>query len=148
MDVIVNDGQLRGLIIRPEFLASILEGKKSIEMRKKPTKRRGRILLIEPALISGIQFIVGECVLIACNGPLELDKKAVRDWVGDLAAIDYEKHPELLENKYAWALENVRALKSPLKFGAIRGPQTWMKIPRDLRCRYNIEMAKGTLEVL
>jgi hypothetical protein len=76
-----------GLIIKKEWLDFILDGGKTWEMRSRPTKKRGDILLIQ----SGSGLVVGRACL-DCSGIRELSDDAMHRY--------YEAHRVPESNPY------------------------------------------------
>ena len=113
---------MHGLIIKKEWLDKILDGSKIWEIRGHPTKRRGRIALIQ----SRSGTIVGTCDLIQVWGPLS----------GCEMINNYDCHyvpPATLEYQliYAWELRNVKAFKKPVPYKHPQGAVIWVKLEME-----------------
>lgn len=59
----------RALLVREPYVSLLLTRRKHWELRGLPTKIRGRIGLIR----SGSSFLVGECEIADCLGPLSFE---------------------------------------------------------------------------
>jgi hypothetical protein len=112
---------MKALIIQKQWLDMILDGSKTWEMRSRPTKVRGRILLIE----AGSGHIVGECVL-----ENSLTRPLIR--------------PELFEHKhrvadisllknwcYAWSISNAKRYDKPIPYNHPKGAVVWVNIDEE-----------------
>jgi len=106
-----------GLIIRPEPLARILDGRKVWEMRSDGNAKLGCIALIE----KGGKRILGVAEICEVRGPLS--EKAMRETVA-MHGIEPERllDPAVAKLRYAWVLANVRRLTSPVPFRPRSGP--------------------------
>ncbi len=108
-----------GLIIKPEPLEKILNGKKIWEMRSITTKKRGPIALIG----KGSKRIMGIATIIDVRGPLSnaamIDTEAMHQIAP--TRLDDENVQKL---RYAWVLSNVTRLDPPIAYiprkGAVR----------------------------
>ncbi len=107
----------RGLIIRQPWIDLILCGKKTWEMRSKPTKVRGRIALIE----SGTGLITGEAYLTDSLDPVTQIE----------SGMFYSEHriseAHLLERwRFPWVLENVKRYENPIPYFHPKGAVIWV----------------------
>lgn len=108
----------KGLIIQKPWLDKIFESGKRWEMRSKPTKVRGPILLIE----AGSGLVVGECLITGSMKipPEERGATLQNHQVEDL---------NLLEKWcYAWRLEFVEKFPTPLPYDHPRGAVIWVNL--------------------
>ena len=113
----------RALIVRKPWIDLILAGKKTWEMRSRPTRIRGKIGLIE----AGSGLIVGECTLIDSDSikldPLERGLHYSCHRVDDF---------ELLEKWcYAWEIEGAKRYEKPIPYSHPKGAVTWVKLPAN-----------------
>ena len=112
----------RALIIRSPHIEKVLAGTKTWEIRSRPTNIRGPIGLIRSG--SGLVVATGE--VVDCRGPLsfqEFKRNALRaGWKP--AEITQRPYP----TTYAWVLNNVKVLPTPLAYRHPRGTITWVKL--------------------
>ena len=113
---------LRALLIRHPHIDSILQGKKTWEIRGAKTLVRETIGLIA----SGSGTVIGVCDLVDCLGPLtaELFRKNAekagmrpRD-----AKLGYYRQT------YAWVLEKPRLLERPVQYQHPLGAVIWVTL--------------------
>lgn len=119
----------RTLTIRAEPLEWILSGHKVWEMRSRPTRIRGRIVLSE----KGAAMIKGTCSIVECRGPLTFEqvlrhvsKMGVTKRDLDLAWLRAEAGKKRI---YAWVLSGVRRLRTPVRFQNPSGAVTFSRVP-------------------
>lgn len=101
----------RGIIIRAEHLDEILSGHKIWEMRSRPFKGRETIGLVQ----KGSKAVCAVADVVDCEGPLsrkQLDEGFDRHRIEPHQFDD----PKFSKYKYAWVLENVRRLISPVPY--------------------------------
>lgn len=93
----------RALIVKQPHISRILDGSKTLEMRRTGTNVRGRIGLIE----QGTGLIVGTCIIENSFYflPSDLPKHFKKH------CIDYEEHPEFKIYCHGWELSNAKAIK-------------------------------------
>lgn len=109
---------MKGLIIKSPHIENILDGKKVWELRGSDTKIRGRIALIK----SGSKTIVGYANLVGSSGPCSP------------AALELSEHLHLAKgatkykNTYAWHLEKVEKLETPISYSHPQGAIIWVKL--------------------
>lgn len=127
----------RALIIKPEPMQKILDGKKTWEYRSQKTNIRGLVALIQ----SGSARVVGACQVVDCLGPLTVDEfiqnASKGGWTRKkLEADRAELELEFAErNLYAWVLKNVVAFSRGFAFQNPAGAVTWASLPRDVARR-------------
>ena len=111
----------RGLKVREPYATLIVEGKKRWEIRKHPTRVRGRVGIISRGKVIGSVEITG------VRGPFTPEELAEHQ----------DKHqapPEVLRAYaqgrplYAWELANARAYPEPLPYRGTGGQQMWVKL--------------------
>ena len=114
---------MKALIIQKQWLDLILEGSKAWEMRSRPTKVRGRILLIE----AGLGHIVGECVLDnSLTTPLSARQRVIFQKyhrVTDLALLEKWCYP--------WILSNAKRYDKPIPYNHPKGAVVWVNIDEE-----------------
>lgn len=120
----------RALIIRPEPLEWILDGKKVWELRTQPTKVRSLIALLE----KGTKRILGTCRLVDCLGPLSAEEFIANARKMNESESELEDDRKALEDKlayglYAWVLKDARRLAKPVRFQNPSGAVTWVRLP-------------------
>jgi len=111
---------MKALIIQKQWLDMILDGSKTWEMRSRPTKVRGRILLIE----AGSGHIVGECVLDnSLTTPLSERQRVI--FQGCHRVTDLK----LLEKWcYPWILRSAKRYDKPIPYTHPKGAVVWVNI--------------------
>lgn len=112
----------RGLIIRQPWIELILSGKKTWEMRSRPTSVRGRIALIE----SGTRMVVGECWIVhSSNNPVS--HQEARDTINQHHVCDIS----LLEKWcFAWELKFAKRYKKPIPYTHPMGAVVWVDLKK------------------
>lgn len=101
----------RGLIIRPEPLENILAGRKVWEMRNRAINIRGTIALVK----KGSKAIYGVASIVDSHGPVSrAEMTAHRS--KHLISEERLDHPDYAKYRYAWVLDNVRRLKTPIPY--------------------------------
>lgn len=124
----------RALIIYSEPLEWILEGRKVWELRSRPTKIRGWIALSE----KGAKRIVGICRLVDCLGPLTVNEFIENAKKMAYTRAELEEERKQLEEDfnesttYAWVLEGVKRLPTPISFENPSGAVIWARIPIEI----------------
>lgn len=110
----------RALIVRQPWIDLILSGKKTWEMRSKPTKVRGLIGLIE----QGTGLIVGECNIVESDSiklsTIEYGLHYDYHRVGDSGLLD--------KWCYAWVLESAKRYDNPITYSHPKGAVVWVRI--------------------
>jgi hypothetical protein len=126
---------MKALIIRKEWLDQILNGTKTWEMRSRPTKVRGRILLIE----AGSGHIVGECVLYMSP------HRPITDYPIDRFVHKHKvAHTELIKKWcYAWMLDKVERYDKPIPYDHPRGAVVWVNIEDELLTAHGHRTEEG-----
>jgi hypothetical protein len=106
----------RGLIIKEEWLNKILQGRKTMELRKKPNLQLGLIALIK----KGSGKIYGIAEIVESIGPMSFDEFRSR---AHEHAVELEMLREIFEMgwKHGWCLKNIVPLKSPVGYIHTRG---------------------------
>src|SRR4051794_25840066 len=121
---------MKGLVIREPWIGLILTGRKTWEMRSKPTNVRGRIALIRAR--SGL--IVGTALLTSSERALTR-----RDYMAycDRHAIPEASLDEVLEHGwvYPWVLDDVRVLAEPVPYSHQSGAVTFVTLASSLVAR-------------
>ena len=114
---------MRGLIIREPWIGHILAGKKTWEMRTRPTSVRGRIGLIR----KGSGMVIGVANLVESLAPLDARSLAASR---DRHGIMPEHEEEALEGGwvYPWVLSDVRKLPRPVPAGQKPGQVIWVTL--------------------
>lgn len=116
---------MKGLIIREPWIGLILAGRKTWEMRSKPTRYRGSVGLIR----KGTGLVVGVAEIVDSPPPLNPDSfRAARDKHG----IPPEKDTEVLQAGWIcpWVLHDIRVLQRPVSAAQKSGAVTWVTLPR------------------
>lgn len=111
----------RGFRVREPYATYIVEGKKRWELRKHPTRVRGRVGVISN------DRLVGTVEIRDVHGPYSVEELAAH----------YDRHlaePRFLrqyagEDKvYVWELEHPRPLHPPRRIRGKRGQQLWIRL--------------------
>lgn len=114
---------MKGLIIRAPWIDMILAGKKTWEMRTKPTSIRGRIALIK----AGSGAVYGTAELVECLAPLnegQLRLSANRHGIPD-----HQIHEALANNwTTPWVLRDVEVFEVPKPYRHPSGAVTWVDL--------------------
>jgi hypothetical protein len=127
---------LNAVPIRGPYVDWILDGKKVWEIRSRATKIRGLVGLIKSKSLT----VVGTCRIIEVIGPLT--RKDIRE----NAREKMNERPEDChdcEGAYAWVLEDVRRLDTPVPYNHPSGAVTWVKLDEQTAAR--IAKAPSTL---
>ena len=130
----------RALMVREPFVSLILMNKKRWELRGTPTRIRGRIGLIR----SGSGLVVGECEIIGCLGPLELDalrssanlSSEERRELAVASQPSYVRKDDLTSKTYAWVVANPLVYAEPFHYKHPSGAITFVDLtkPGVLAC--------------
>ncbi|WEJ62188.1 ASCH domain-containing protein [Thiomicrorhabdus lithotrophica] len=112
----------RALIIKQPWIDLILSGKKTWEMRSRPTHIRGKIGLIE----QGTGLIVGEADLFGVVEFQDIDL---------LASLSHNHciyDEETLEKwNTAWMLKNAKRYDKPTPYNHPQGAVVWVKLDKE-----------------
>jgi hypothetical protein len=112
---------LSAVPIRTPYVDWILDGKKTWEIRSRSTNIRGRVALIRSKSLT----VVGTCEIVDVVGPLsEEDVRRHARRKMNLSPDDAYG----AEGCYAWVLEDVRRLKTPVPYKHPSGAVTWVKL--------------------
>lgn len=114
----------RALFVREPYASLIVEGKKTWEIRKHPTRVRGRVGILNQGQVLGTVEIVGT------RGPFTPAQLAAhqdkhRSRVEDLEA--YAGGRPL----YAWVLKDAVRFRRPVAVPTKKGQQLWATVERD-----------------
>jgi hypothetical protein len=109
----------RALLVREPYVSLLLTRRKRWELRGLPTKIRGRIGLIR----SGSGLIVGECEIVDCVGPLNLETlKRTSNLTNnerlEIAAegLPYVHKDRVSSKTFAWVIERPIIYRTPLHY--------------------------------
>ena len=109
-----------GLVIAPEWIAKILAGEKTWEIRSKTNARSGRIALAEKGGPLVAICDIGKSISLRSNefdthfSKHRVRPQDLRDFYGD-------------RDVYAWPLSNVRLLNPPIKYKH-PGGGSWVRL--------------------
>ena len=113
------------LIIKPEWLALILEGIKTLEIRGSATSKVGEVIYLAP---SGDAQLVASCCVTACYGPLGQE-----EWVSLRSAHCVPEAARSYGAKtHAWEFSNVQRISPPVPYVRKRGVVIWEKLSPKL----------------
>ncbi len=112
-----------GLVIDEPWISHILRGHKVWEMRSTSVSKRGPIALIR----KGSGQVVGVANLVGCQGPLSDNEVTIYE--------PFHRVPASMIGKwrYAWKLENVRALSMPVSYRHPKGAVKWVTLDEATR---------------
>ncbi len=116
----------RGFRVQDPYATYIVQGKKRWEIRKHPTRVRGRV-----AVIRGNE-VLGTVEIRDVHGPF-----TVEELLGDEHYAKHLADPRFLkkyakgQSLYAWELENPREYEAPKPFKAKQGQRTWIRLKQE-----------------
>jgi len=120
-----NTDYTPGLIILEPHISNVLNGHKTIELRKQNHKKHigKRIALLEGGYIRGYADLV-DVIHYPSKKALVKDQKKHRasDWMYDNDDFSY---------RYGYVLKNVKKLKNPKPYKHPQGAQIWVKLPKQ-----------------
>ena len=110
-----------GLIIKNKWLNLIFKKEKEWELRSKPTKKRGTLLLIE----SGSGQVSGQADIMDCR---RIERDELKQHFPKHKC--EEKDVDGLGYKaiYVWALGNVQKWDAPMPYHHRKGCVTWVRL--------------------
>ncbi|SHK50668.1 ATP-binding cassette domain-containing protein [Rhodothermus profundi] len=114
-----------GLFIKEPYASLLVEGKKTWEIRKHPTRVRGRI-----GIVSGGKLI-GTAELRETRGPFSVETLAAH---ADKHLADTETLNAYARGRplYAWVMEHARRMEQPVPVPRRPGHQMWIRLrPQD-----------------
>ncbi|CAB50603.1 ASCH domain-containing protein [Pyrococcus abyssi] len=112
---------MKGLIIRQPYANWVVEGKKIWEIRKTPTKIRGRIVIISE------KKAIGSVELVDVLGPFTPEELANYE-DKHLASYDFLKRYSNGKKLYAWVFKNPEKFEPPIKVDIPNGAQIWVNL--------------------
>jgi len=115
---------MKGLIIREPWISKILSGKKTWELRSRPTDYRGKIALIR----KGTGMIVGLAELTDCLPPLS---SATFDAARDRHGIPPDRDNEVIRAGWVfpWVMSGVRIIDPAIAAQQKPGAVIWVTLP-------------------
>lgn len=118
---------MKGLIIRAPWIDLILSGKKTWEMRSRPTSSRGKVALIR----AGSGLICGTATLVEC---LPAQTPEQMRATTDRHAIPAGEIDTVIGKGWTtpWVLSNVCHLVPPVPYKHPFGAVTWVNLPTDI----------------
>ena len=111
----------RGFRVLEPYASYIVEGKKTWELRRRPTNIRGRV-----GIVSGDQ-VIGSVEIVDSIGPLtqeQLEKHQDKH----LADKEFLKKYARGEPLYVWVLSGARKFDKPIPIQIRQGHQTWLNL--------------------
>lgn len=118
-----------GLVIRPEPLGRILDGRKVWEIRGSRTHLRGPIALIE----AGTSQIVGVADIVDVIGPMSSASLSRNpDKTG------YSKFPLEYDQYFAWVIRHARRLSRPVQYDHPNGAVIWVRLNDEVAGRVRL----------
>jgi hypothetical protein len=112
------------LIIKPKWLALILEGIKTLEIRGTATTKVGQVIYLAA---SGDARLVASCRVTACHGPLGRD-----EWVSLRPAHCVPDAARPYRQTHAWEFSDVQRLLPPVPYVRKCGVVTWERLSPKL----------------
>ncbi|AFK21993.1 ASCH domain-containing protein [Pyrococcus sp. ST04] len=112
---------MKGLIVRQPYAKWIVEGKKTWEIRKTPTKIRGKIVIISEKKALGV------VELVDVLGPFTPEELANHE-NKHLASYDFLKKYSNGKKLYAWVLANPIKFDPPIEVDIPNGAQIWVNL--------------------
>ena len=134
------------LIIMSEPLRRIFSGRKSYEIRRRPTRILGEKVALSE---KGTNKILGVATIDRCLGPMTLkEAKSNHRRMGiskaELKAdLPYWRERCAEGSVYAWVLRRVKRLSKPIHFRNPSGAVVWVRVPPRISDR-TIRMASRT----
>jgi len=129
-----NTDYTPGLIILEPHISNVLNGHKTIELRKQNhTKHIGkRIALLEGGFIRGYADLV-DVIHYPSKKTLIKDQKKHRaaEWMYSNDDFSY---------RYGYVLKNVKKLKKPKPYKHPQGAQIWVKLPKKVGSKNNPQL--------
>lgn len=124
----------RGLMVREPYVSLILTNKKRWELRGTSTNIRGRIGLIR----SGSGFVVGECEILDCIGPLDFEtlvasRELATEETQQLrreGQAPYTRIDGAISKTYAWVLATPVLYPRPLRYKHPSGAITFVDLSK------------------
>lgn len=118
---------MKGLVIRQPWIDLILSGKKTWEMRSKPTKVKGLIGLIRAksgTVVGTARLVESKPALTRASYMAHQDKHAIPESMLD----------EVTERKwvYPWVLDEIRSLKRPVPYRHNSGAVTFVILEQSV----------------
>ena len=127
------------LTIKPQFLARILSGEKSWEVRSQNSLYRGCVALVG----SGTRKIWGRAFLIGCTWKTEAEIRAAS--AACLTTAEVRRFCQG-SGAYVWILSDVQVFQTPVCWHPVPGCVTWSSVKSDLALQ--IESAAISSEVV
>lgn len=114
---------MKGLIIKPKWADLILDGHKTLEVRGRNTKIRGRIGIIK----SKTGKVYGTAELYDC---VKLNKELFENNLKDnhLINMTYEELLEIYSNPYGWFLRDAERYNEPEEYKHKQGCVIWVNL--------------------
>ncbi|HIE5095170.1 ASCH domain-containing protein [Stenotrophomonas maltophilia] len=116
---------MKGLVIDDPWISLILSGRKTWEMRSRPTSIRGRIALIK----KGTGTIVGLADLMDCIGPFDAISWRAH---ADKHCIPVERGELAMRWNVAWVLDRAAPLARPVNYAHPSGAVTWVNLDDEV----------------
>ncbi|GBD15238.1 hypothetical protein HRbin26_00124 [bacterium HR26] len=109
----------RSLVVREPWATHIVEGRKRWEIRRYPTRVRGRIGIVSP------RGLIGAVRLIDVLGPFAVEE-LLEHIDKHLATEEFLSAYAGTRPLYAWVLEEPEAFPEPLAVERPGGPRVWV----------------------
>ena len=129
-----------GLVIAQPWIGMILRGEKSWEMRSQKVKRRGPFALIE----KGTGTVVGLANLTDVQGPFSPEQLAEHQDQHRVPATIYRATD--YKWNYAWVLQDVQALPSPVPYQHKNGAVTWVVLNEEAQQAIAAQLTLNAIE--
>lgn len=116
---------MRGLVIQSQWLELILGGEKTWELRSTATSIRGQIALIK----KGTGQVFGVANIISIRGPLS-EQSLLQHEKQHCVPTDFWQPYEDFKWRYAWQLDGVEVLHTPVTYTHPNGAVIWVNLDK------------------
>lgn len=113
----------RALILKEPWATLVVKGKKTIEIRTRPTTKIGQEIYIAKA---GTKTLIGKVTITDCR---LLTSEEFQSLAPQHHALNYSFPPN--KNIYGWYLKNAYHFPQPVPYNHPQGAQIWVKIPNQ-----------------
>lgn len=133
----MNSTITHGLVVRSPYARLLASGKKSWEMRSRPTKIRGRIAIIE----AGSGLIIGICDLVDCLPSIDAAELVN---MSDRHCIPINAWTSGTQDwTTPWVIENAKEIDPPISYQHKSGAVTWVLLNPEVQKKLNGSLAQN-----
>ncbi|WP_319446122.1 MULTISPECIES: ASCH domain-containing protein [unclassified Mycobacterium] len=115
----------RGLIVRDPYASQLLNGEKIWEIRGRPTRIRGPVVIVKQG--SGKAY--GIANLVRVLGPLDLEDLVASPEVPSQERADLRRDGLPYRRTYAYVFTSPRWFEHPVSYRHPNGAVTWVRLP-------------------